>query len=352
MLCQRRITTSDVREFVRCANPEDGDYPPKNRHCNGRIYIDGQHPESSGVLWCPDCDRPIFPDTYSKRRQTELRTSIDPEGISSFLVASLDEAGIASKPVAEGVFRLEVGAEGVTLCVVEFCTDQGYLSRERGQQNPTCYIGVGFRDFEEQFLAEDWVVRIALLDLICGQIDLAEVVQNVAEAGRPRSVTNASIPVWEGGPNSTLVPSAPQPSSGRKFAVEVGDGVVFIEGVKVIAEQAGPRFVVFRTLWQWFLDDLRQGLVPKEFKPRPLVKIISELECQLKKRYPDEASVRRVINNLQATIEQTIRQELGLPIDREDIVQTCPNRGQTDSQFGYRINPFTVMARPFLSDMS
>ena len=58
------------------------------------------------------------------------------------------------------------------------------------------------------------------------------------------------------------------------------------------------------------------------------------------------------VNLLQTDIEKVLKRTLGLPIGREDVVQTCNWKGQTDSGFGYRINPLSVAARPFQPDLS
>jgi hypothetical protein len=42
-----------------------------------------------------------------------------------------------------------------------------------------------------------------------------------------------------------------------------------------------------------------------------------------------------------------VRRKLGDAIDREDIIETDRRAGQMDEDFGYRINPRTVCARPF-----
>lgn len=351
-LCARRIITTDLREFVRCANPEDGDYPPKNRYCNGLVYLDPRLIESGGELRCPDCERPMYPDHYHKRRFTELVTRVDREGIMAFLINGLEEGGIVAKPIVEGVLRLDVGPEGVTLCVAEFCQDQNYLSRERAIQHTTCFVAIDSRDFDERFLREEWIVRVALEDLISSRVDLNQLIRDMAAHGRPRAVANASVPVCERGPSPVIIEAASRQPSERRFVVEVGDGIVRIEGVKVVAQQAGPRFILFRTLWQWFLDDFRNELAPSAYRFWPLEKLIEELELQTGKRCNDAMSVRRVVNNLQSDIQETLRQKRGLAIDRDDIVESRPWSGQGDKNFGYRINPFTVAVRPFQSDLS
>ncbi len=148
-----------------------------------------------------------------------------------------------------------------------------------------------------------------------------------------------------------MEPAKP-PAVGRRFVVEVGESIVRIEGIKVIAKQAGPRLIIFQMLWKQFLGDLQRRLPPADFTAIPIGKLMAELETQTGRRYPDETAVRRTINYLQANIEKTLKETVGIPIDREDVVQTCDKTGQLDSSFGYRINPFTVAARPFQPDVS
>lgn len=346
-----RVIRIERREFVKCAQAGDGDYPPKNRHCNGKIYLDAGL-EDRRELWCSECERPVYPDTYSKRRFAELHSRIDGEGIAGYLAQLCGDAAMTAKPVGDGILRLDSGIDGVTVCVIELCKDPHYLSRERAIQHPTCFVAVGSRDFEERFLSEEWVVRVALTDLICGQQDLSHLIQRAADNGRPKVITAASIPICGQGPIGVISRPASTRPPKRLFAVEVGDRIVRIEGHKVIAEQSGPRLILFRILWQWFLEDLRNGLSADQFRWWPLRKIIGELESQTKKDYPDDGTVRKVINNLQSDIELKLRRDVGLPILREDIVESQPSKGQTDTSHGYRINPFHVVARPFQFDLS
>ena len=131
----------------------------------------------------------------------------------------------------------------------------------------------------------------------------------------------------------------------------MGPKVVRIEGVKVVAEQAGLRFAIFELLWRDFLAHLLDGASLDTFPARPISHITREMERRTERQYPDETTVRRAVNRLQADIEETVKKRLGLPIDRDDIVQTVRWSAQADENFGYRINPFTVAARPYQADL-
>jgi hypothetical protein len=149
-----------------------------------------------------------------------------------------------------------------------------------------------------------------------------------------------------------IVEPARPTAIGRRFVVEVGPKTVHVEGLKVVAEQAGSRFVAFQVLWEAFLEDIRNGLALDAFRATSLKDLTAALESRMKKRYPDIETVRHAVNRLQEDIEKTVKRETGAPIDRDDIVQTCRWQGQSDSSNGYRINPQTVAARPFQGNLA
>lgn len=350
-LCALGIIDTTTNEFVRCANYEDRDFSSTNRNCSGRIYV------SSGLSGnaesrCPVCDRRVFPDQYEKRRFVELRSHVSRDGVLAYVGTSLAKLDSNFRRPAQGVFRLGVDDATVDVCVVEYCGDERYLSRERAITNPTCFIAVNSRDFEARFLEEEWVQRRRLAEVVCEATNLADVVRATASQKAPAMIRQASIPVSGSRPLSVIVEPIQVSEPRRTFRVEVGPNIVRIEDVQVVAKQAGPRFIIFSVLWDCFLDDLKASLAPELFHAKPLRYLINELESQTGKEYPDETTVRRAINRLQEDIAKTIRKQIGLPIDREDIVQTCRKLGQTDDDFGYRINPISVAARPFRTNLS
>ena len=345
------IIDAVTEEFVCCANVEDSDFSSTNRNCPGRIYVTNGAFDS-GELQCPMCGRHVYPDTYEKRRYTELRADVSPDGVLAYVGTALADVDPGLRQLAPGVFRLDVGDETVTVCIVEYCGDDRYLTRDRATSNPTCFIAVNPRDFEGRFLEEPWVQRLRLADMVCGTVDLAEVIRETATQGPPALVRQVSIPVCGKGPLGVIAEPVEPSSPNRRFAVEVGSNVVRVEGVKVVAEQAGLRFVVFSILWDSFLDDLNNGLAADQFHTKPISQVIDELERRTGKNHPDETTVRRALNRLQKDIEVAIKRKVGLPIDRQDIIQTCRWTSQSDDNFGYRINPFTVVARPFQANLS
>ena len=346
------ILETHTGQYVLCADPQDRDFPPKNRHCQGRIYVGGGLDEAGHDFRCPECERPVFPFRYKKRRHKELRVKVDRERVLAYARRQLAELESSVRELSPAVLRIDVGHLGVTLCIADYCTDQQFLTRDWATTQPTCYLIVNPTDIEERFLDEDWIHRASLVDVVCGQVDLKSWLDNAASSGRPESVRQASIPVYTKGARPILVEPLVRHKAGRLFVVECGSNTVLVNGTQVVAPQAGIRFEIFEILWDRFLDDMRSGTPPDEHSPINLRDLMDELHERKGEYIDDETNVRRALNRLQSDIESSVKKQVGEPIDREDIVQTCRWRGHGEGEHGYRINPFTVAARPYLPDRS
>ncbi|HUT61012.1 MAG TPA: hypothetical protein VNA25_24455 [Phycisphaerae bacterium] len=333
------------REYVRCADPQDSDFPPKNRHCRGHIYVDDALDEAGHDFRCPECERPVFPGHHRKRRHREMRAAVSAQGVWAYVLQRLQETGDRVKEAATGVYRVELNGQDVTVCVADYCGDEKYLARDWARTNTTCYIVVNSKHADDRFLDEAWVPRISLAQIVCGDVDLKKRLQEVAAAGSPQVLRNASVPVYARGVPPIVEPVvAAQPE--RLFVVEFDEEVVRVNGETVVNRQAGPRIAVFRILWRRFLEDLLEQIPPERFRTASLKELLNLMEEEEKNRYNDPDTLRRVVNNLQSDIETAVKRKIGLPIGREDIIQTCRITNQAAVDGGYRINPFSVALRP------
>ena len=157
---------------------------------------------------------------------------------------------------------------------------------------------------------------------------------------------NASLPIY----SKTVLPIAVQPPSSstpaRRFIVECGDKTVKIESERVVAPQAGMRYDIFRVLWERFLEDMKNGVSPDKYRPIAIQDLMDAVGGRQNKYLEDANTVRRAINRLQGDMETIVKKRLGLPIDRHDIVETLPWKGVGETEYGYRLNPNTVIVRP------
>ncbi|HCE59727.1 MAG TPA: hypothetical protein DEQ74_02770, partial [Wolbachia sp.] len=58
-----------------------------------------------------------------------------------------------------------------------------------------------------------------------------------------------------------------------------------------------------------------------------------------------EHHIRKPLNTIQRTIKTTLAKRLGLNIGRNDVIQTVGWPGSSRKDYGYRINPFTVVIK-------
>lgn len=337
------LVTVARREFVLCAEPTDRDFPrTKNRSCPGRIYLRHDADEAGHDYRCPECERVVFPVCFRKAQHLELQITVCPDAVIRYIRDQLSHGGLSVKDVSDGVFRLEGAGRDVHVCIADLCGDEQFLARDWARNQPTLYVAVDDSTMSDRFLPEAWVVRGCLADVLCGQFDLIAAARQLAQNGTPQQVMNASVPLYATGPRP-VIPAQERDPRGRQFLVEVREEFIRVNGVDVSARQAKTRFQIFTVLWRKFLEDLRDGKAPDQFR----VTSITELAGQLKK---DDDLIRRTVNRLQEDIEAAVKKRRGDPIGREDIIETIPRAGQLHKDFGYRINPRRVVARPSESD--
>lgn len=329
--------------FIRCADPVDGDFAWSNRVCPGEIVLPADYNDDE--FRCPACGRLVFPHADAKRRHRQLRVCLQNDGVMAYLQSLLADAIGEPEEVAAGVLRAPVGAMGVCVCVVDVCREGQFLSRDWARTQPTCYIVADPR-LAGRFLKEEWICHVMLADVVVDAVSLAAAVAEAAEVGSPAVVHNVSVPVCASGILPVPEDVRSLPPTDRRFVVQVAESGVFIEEEPVMAAQAGTRQLVFRLFWDRFLDDLREGRAPERFRWMDLPAILKELTRRTGRPQVDEMTVRRTINRLQADLMNLLRRRRGLPVQREDIIQTCRRAGQRQREYGYRLNPFTVVVRP------
>jgi len=318
-----------LREYVRCAEPQDRDFPPRNRRCRGRIYLDPGADEDGDEFRCPKCERPVYPFRYNKLRHPVLDVHVRQDGVLAYLGQRLAKVDAEVRDLGEGAFLLpSLGQTGVSVYVVDLDgpVDHKFNDRDRAAGEPTCFVAVNPRAFEGRFVREEWLCRVSLAKLLAGRVDLAKALGRLVETPAPKSTAKVTIPVYAKG--HVLIQPVEKPHPERVFFVELAEDTVRVNGLIVVNPQAGPRLKVFRI-----------------FHATNMRRLLKRMEEE-GQRYDDETTLRRVVNNLQSNIETAVKRKTGLPVGREDIVQTCRMTSQADADGGYRINPFSVALRP------
>ncbi|MBX3385996.1 MAG: hypothetical protein KF768_05445 [Phycisphaeraceae bacterium] len=336
-----------VREFVQCVEPRDADFPPRNRTCQGRIFLEDGQDEDADEIRCPKCDRPVRPYSLNKRRQRVLQPSVSQAGVVAWIRERLAEVSTSVADVGDHAFRADgFAALGVVVCVADADgpADSRFNSAAFAATNPVCYVTINPAAPEGRFLRDEWVSRVALADLVSGAADLRKVLTDLASARPASTMSRVDVPVYAKGHVPIQPELKPQPR--RVFVVELGRDVVRVNGEVVINPQAGPRLALFRILWDQYVADVAGRKAVDEFAALTIKKLMAAMKTA-GHVYGDETSLRKLVNNLQSDIETAIKRKVGTPIGREDIVQTCRMSSQSDASGGYRLNPLSVTIRPF-----
>lgn len=328
------------QQYVRCANRSDRDFERRpNRNCDGEIELVDGLDENEDAFACPICDRPVYPYADAKEQFSKLTIELRDAGAEA-LLASMAAETFGQQNVRRldsGVHRVDADGDEVTLILVDTMGRRYNKLQSLGERR--CLLVLADTNTPPVRLpAESWLAKVTLAELISGARSLADCVRQALCDDQPRVVTS-SVPIFSANRPIVAEPT-PGPRAGRQFVVELRSNTVLVDGVVVVNPQAGPRYQVFEMLWRQFVEDLGKGLAAEDFNRIGIRAIMTALEQD------DEGNARRVINNLQNTIVDQIRKQRGSPIDREDVVQTCKMKDQSDTSAGYRINPLTVVIRP------
>ena len=336
-LQQLRLIEASTSTFVWCVNPHDSDYSESDHYCRGRIDVPENMEECFEDFYCPECERPVFPDVDEKERHRELYCRLIHDGIFSYVKSLLEKARLSSTLMCEGVVRVDVGPLGVFVCVADTCGNRRFLTRAWAAAQPTRYILANPKSSRGGLVKRRRLPHILLADLVCGRVDMAKTLSEV-EGSTIKSTRPPNVRPDDG----RSIARKRRPAGPQQFIVAIGDDCVWVNGLKVVGRHAGPRLEIFRILWELHVEELRNGKCPYEFRAKPVQAIQSELESRMNSRETDESVVRRIINRMRADIVKTVRQNLGLPINRSSIIEICRWTGQGSDGYGYRLNPSCV----------
>lgn len=324
-----------VTSFVGCAEPRDRDFPPPLRDCPGRIEVDGGLDEEADEMSCPECERPVYPHQFAKRRRAALVVELQPGGILAFVAALGDDAG-PGREIIPGVLRFEAGLFGVTVIVVDYCRDARFLDRAWAASQPCLFVAVAPAAFG-RILPENWLLRVTLAELLAGTASLPGLLTQAAAHMRPGTMLNPVVPVYA--PFSPPILGTAAPALPRRFRVSLAADGVRVEDVLVVPTRATALVDVMTVLVHRFARALEAGAGPDLMTIHDVADAVAH---HRNSAVDDVETVRRNLNRLQTAITDQIRKEVGLPIDRDDIVEAVPFGG-VGKGYGFRLNPRSVL---------
>ncbi len=321
--------------FIKCANPLDAlDFDHLiNPDCENKIAIADDFDESCDDLVCEECGRYILPITHQKQRFHVVSLSLQKQAILQWLESELKK--FTFKNQSSGVYHILLDSGFVTMILPDFIDNPSCLAVDKLKAQPTLIVTL--RKTLPHLPLD--ITTIRLSDLMSERLSLKQGLHMAMDHGVPKEIPNVS---------KQILPfvSLHQPKLAEKpitYSITIDSEGIFVGGINVIGKQAPSRIQIFRILLEQYWRDFEEGKPKEMHTPLNLNQIAERLEPHMGLIDDLEQQIRRPLNKMQKTIEETLAKELGVNIKRDDIIQTLGWPGFKKQEYGYRLNPFNLV---------
>jgi hypothetical protein len=319
---------------VRCANPDDGDFPPLARVCDGMVTLRPNADEGGGDYQCPICERIVFPTAYRKHQFDTLTILLDPKGIEQYLISQCGDL-VRGRQFQNGVLILPVAGLNAALCLVDFCSDAQWLGRNAAAARSCVYVTVG-TDVAPRMMREDAIAHVELAEILLGSMDLrAALIDRVGHT--LANLLNVDLPVYALGAR----PIAPTPEgspSPRRFVVALTAEGFWVDGLLVVKAERVTAILILRALRERFVDGLTSGGVVAPMSADDLANAVQRGGAKTQ----DADTMRKTIDRIRADIASAIR-KTGKPIGEDDVIENVSRTKTVTGAQGYCLNPQSVV---------
>lgn len=323
--------------FIICANDEDEfDFHVINPFCNNRLEIVSDYDEDyDNPIMCDLCERDILPDTYKKQRYFSLEVKVNHLKVIEWFEKQLASLKITCNKVATGVYYVIVDTSLISLIIPECRPDNSYSAVDKLKTTPTALI-----TFNKESLKPPLNLHIVpIADLICEDQSLNEVLHQTVEKGVPELLPNVSFQAFNCYSYIPLQQTKSTPAE-KTFQLHIKGNDICVNGIGVIETQSKSGRIFFIFLDQFF-HDFKSGISPEQYKTLN----VGEIANRLENIHDVEQQIRKPINRMQKTIAEKLAITLGLNVKKDDIIQTLPWSGIGTKEYGYRLNPFTIVLK-------
>jgi len=341
-LQENQFTRQCSSLFVKCCNKKDVQDISfvANYDCRNRIYIEPDFDEDCDDLVCDNCGRYILPTTNNKHRFTETTVDLNYKTITQFIENSMRQHQISYHLLSKGVYAVMSQHGIATVVIMDLCDDYRYLTVDKLKATPTLLLNI--RDKLPNIGIE--VQRLAVADFITMPELLADAITKTCKKGVSETLPNQSASILPF-PNFNL--AAPKQIVEEKYLeIKINDAGVSINNILVIGKQASSRLLIFRLLLEQYWQDFEVAKPPEQHSFLNMNQLSDLMEPHLGMISDLEQQIRRPLNKMQKVIQETLAKNLGLPVQRHDVIETRGWPGCNNKQeFGYRLNPNTLLFR-------
>lgn len=102
---------------VRCAEPDDSDYPPVVVDCHGLIELRETADDGGGDYRCPVCGRLVYPEADHKQAIETLCVELRRNALEASLIDRLGALG-AGRSFSGGVLSVPLESQTAYVCLV------------------------------------------------------------------------------------------------------------------------------------------------------------------------------------------------------------------------------------------
>ena len=328
--------------FVKCCNKKDVQDLNfvANYDCRNRIYIEPDFDEDCDDLVCDNCGRYILPTTHNKHRFTETTVDLNYKAITEFIEDSMRQHQISFHQLSKGIYAVMSQHGIATVVIMDLCDDYRYLTVDKLKATPTLLLNI--RDKLPKTGIE--VQRLAVADFITMPELLADAIIKTCKLGVSETLPNQSASILPF-PNFNL--AAPKQIVEEKYLeIKINDAGVSINNILVIGKQASSRLLIFRLLLEQYWQDFEIAKPPEQHGFLNMNQLSDLMEPHVGMINDLEQQIRRPLNKIQKVIQEILAKDLGLPVQRHDVIETRGWPGCNKKQeFGYRLNPNKLLFR-------
>jgi len=328
------------KHFIKCYNPKDVKDSAANPECDNQIYIEDDFDEDCDDLVCDNCGRYILPNSHRKTRCVKITVQLNFHKITQYLERHLGEQQLHFYLLSKGVYTVMSPYGIVTLVLLDICTDHRHLTIDKLKAMPTLILNV--RAKIPSMIVEVPIISVA--DLIHNPLSLTELIKQTCQTGVCEVIPNYSASILPFRMISLAEPKiAPQD---KYLEIRMADTGVSINGIVVIGRQASSRLLIFRLLLEQYWQDFEVAKPSAQHTFLNINQLADLMEPHVGMIEDLEQQIRRPLNKMQKVIQDTLAEQLGLPIKRHDVIETHGWPGCNSKQeFGYRLNPNTLLFR-------
>jgi hypothetical protein len=340
-LVQLHLITLERRRTVRCALPQDQDFPPPFSNCPGLIDLRSTGDEGGGGYRCPHCERIVYPEADGKQVFERVIVHLNRSGIEAFLIGRCGDLA-TGRPFADGVLTVPVQGINAFVCLIDYCSDDPWHRHSTAIGQPCVYVTID-PDRAAGIVDDEAVTRVALADLVLDTKDLRAALTDRATA-RPAWASNIDVSIYALGTRPIPAARPEEAKTRRVFHLWLSPAGLFVDGLLAIRADRFRAIGIMRVLLRRFADAAAQGHAARPISAEDLA---TDVRGVIGGGVQDEGTIRRTLARMRNDIAATVRRLKGEPIGNHDIIETTSLSGADHDSEGYRLNPMTVALGPF-----